>query len=170
MHERQLLPALDGCVEGVDLPENEKIGLLAVPGLETAGLRALRNSVYAWGGVIGVVRSSSLLIISNIPGIGLLGSSEGSVVVDGVFKAGRAGLGDRGVLMVGTVGVGVGEDDETGDGDDEADPPVTVDGGDEASDDSVEDIVPWVSSTIGSRTVKLTTQVGTRAMPAAGNE
>lgn len=47
MHDKQLLPALDGCVEGVDFPEDEKLGLLAVPGLEIAGLRALRNSVYA---------------------------------------------------------------------------------------------------------------------------
>lgn len=46
MHERQLLPALDGCVDGVDFPE-EKLALLAVAGLEMAGLRALRNSVYA---------------------------------------------------------------------------------------------------------------------------
>ena len=47
MHDRQLLPALDGCVEGVDFPETEKHGLLAVPGLDKAGLKALRNSVYA---------------------------------------------------------------------------------------------------------------------------
>lgn len=154
MHERQLLPALDGCVEGVDLPENEKLGLLAVPGLDTAGLRALRNSVYAWGGVIGVVRSSSLLMTSSIPGAGLLGSSEGRVAVDGVFKAGRAGLGDRGVLMVGTIGVGVGEDDDTGDGDDEVERSVRVDGGDEASDDPVEDIVLWIPSTIGVGAIK----------------
>lgn len=45
MHDKQLLPALDGCVEGVDFPEDEKVALLAVPGLEMAGLSALRNSV-----------------------------------------------------------------------------------------------------------------------------
>lgn len=63
---------------------------------------------------------------SSIPGAGLLGSSDGKVAVEGVFSAGRVGLGDRGVLMVGIVGAGVGEDDDTGDADDEADPPVTV--------------------------------------------
>lgn len=45
VHDRQLLPALDGWVEGVDFPDDEKHGLRAVAGLETAGLRALRNSV-----------------------------------------------------------------------------------------------------------------------------
>ena len=142
MHDKQLLPALDGCVDGVDFPEEEKHGLLAVPGLETAGLRALRNSVYACGGVIGVVRSSSFLITSNIPGAGLLGSSEGNVAVDGVFKVGSVGLGDRGVLMVGTVGVGVDEDDDTGDADDDVDPSTVDESGDEASDESAVDMMP----------------------------
>lgn len=40
------LEALEGCVRGVDLPESRsKMGLLAVEGVETAGERALRNSV-----------------------------------------------------------------------------------------------------------------------------
>lgn len=134
MHDRQLLAALDGCVEGVDFPEDEKHGLRAVPGLDTAGLKAFRNSVYAWGGVIGVVKSLSLLMTSSIPGAGLRGSSDGKVAVEGVFNVGRFGLGDRGVLMVGMVGVGVGEEDDSGDWDDEVDVPVPVEGGDEASD------------------------------------
>lgn len=139
MHERQLLPALDGCVDGVDFPEEEKLALLAVPGLEMAGLRALRNSVYACGGVIGVLRSSSCLITSSIPGAGLLGSSDGRVIDDGVFRAGRAGFGDRGVLMIGTVGVGVGEDDDVGVADDEVELSTADDGGgDDASDEGGE--------------------------------
>lgn len=76
---------------------------------------------------------------SSIPGAGLRGSSDGKVAVDGVFNAGSVGLGDLGVLMVGMVGVGVVEEDEdTGDGDGEVDPPVTVEGGDEASDEAGE--------------------------------
>ena len=47
MHERQLLPALDGCVLGIDLgePLSEKLGLLLEPGVEIAGESALRKSV-----------------------------------------------------------------------------------------------------------------------------
>lgn len=124
----QLLPALDGWVDGVDLPESEKLGLLAVAGLDTAGERALRNSVYACGGVMGVLMSSSCLITSRSPETGLLGSSEGRVAGFGVFSAGNVGLGDRGVLMIGNDGVGVGEadfvepgsKDSAGDGEDEA--------------------------------------------------
>lgn len=107
----QPLPALDGWVDGVDLPENEKLGLLAVAGLETAGERALRNSVYACGGVMGVLMSSSCLTTSRSPETGLLGSSEGRVADFTVFNAGNVGLGDRGVLMIGNDGVGVGEAD-----------------------------------------------------------
>lgn len=88
--------------------------------------------------MIGVVRSSSLLMTSSIPGAGLLGSSEGNVAVDGVFSAGSAGLGDRGALMMGTVGVGVGAVDDTGDTDDDVDPSVAVEGGDEASEEAGE--------------------------------
>ena len=47
VHERQLLPALEGWVLGVDRGElfSEKLGLLLEPGVETAGERALRKSV-----------------------------------------------------------------------------------------------------------------------------
>lgn len=72
---------------------------------------------------------------SSIPGAGLRGSSEGNVADDGVFSAVRVGLGDRGVLMMGTEGIGVGEEDPVGDVDDEVEPSVTDEGGDEASDE-----------------------------------
>jgi hypothetical protein len=78
-----LLPALDGCVMGVNLPDlSEKLKddlmLVAVRGVETAGERALRKSVYAVGGVMGVLRlSSSCLMAPPSAERGLLGSSEG---------------------------------------------------------------------------------------------
>lgn len=53
-------------------------------------------------------------MISNRPGNGLLGSSEGRLVVLGVLRAGKAGFGDLGVSAVGEVvlmvgGIGLGE-------------------------------------------------------------
>ena len=88
---------------GVDLGEllSEKLGLRLLPGLEIAGESALRKSVYAVGGVIGVLVSSSCLITSSKPGAGLLGSSEGRVADLGVLSAGSSGFGERGVRMVG---------------------------------------------------------------------
>lgn len=45
LHEHAL-PALDGAEVGVDLPDlSQKVELLPVDGLETAGESALRNSV-----------------------------------------------------------------------------------------------------------------------------
>ena len=57
---------------------------------------------------MGVFRSSSCLITSRWPGIGLLGNSEGSVAEQGVLREGKDGLGDLGdvVLMVGVGGRG----------------------------------------------------------------
>ena len=83
LHE-QLLPALEGCDVGDDLPDDlsEKLALLLVAGLETAGDRALRKSVYAIGGVIGVLMSSSSLTMSAHPGRGLRGSSDGKTPAD----------------------------------------------------------------------------------------
>lgn len=103
MQDRQLLPALDGWVVGVDLGEllSEKLGLLLLPGLEIAGESALRKSVYAVGGVIGVLVASSCFITSSNPSAGLLGSSEGSGADLGVLSAGSSGFGERGVRMVG---------------------------------------------------------------------
>ena len=88
---------------GVDLGEllSEKLALRLVPGLEIAGERALRKSVYAVGGVIGVLMSSSCFITSSRPGIGLFGSSEGRVADLGVLSAGSSGFGERGVRIVG---------------------------------------------------------------------
>lgn len=113
--QEHALPALEGADVGVDFPDlSENTELFPVDGLETAGDSALRNSVYAIGGVMGVLRSSSCLMISRKPGAGLRGSSEGSVADRGVVSPdGRAdrgvrnseGRADRGVLMVGSLGV-----------------------------------------------------------------
>lgn len=88
----------------MDFPEDwsEKNELLPVEGLETAGESALRNSVYAVGGVMGVLMSSSCLIMSRKPGAGLLGNSEGRA-------ADRGGLMDERpeVLIVGVLRLGV---------------------------------------------------------------
>ena len=99
---------------GVDLGEllSEKLGLMLVPGVETAGDSAFKKSVYAVGGVIGVLVSSSCLTTSKSPGTGLLGSSEGRVADLGVLSGGRSGFGERGAWMVGMSGlgdIGVGE-------------------------------------------------------------
>lgn len=114
--QEHVLPALEGADVGVDFPEDlsENTELFPDDGLEMAGERALRNSVYAIGGVMGVLRSSSCLIISRKPGAGLRGSSEGSVADRGVLSpegsADRGvrnseGRADRGVLMDGRLGV-----------------------------------------------------------------
>lgn len=73
-----------------------------------------------------------------MPGAGLLGSSEGRVVDDGVFSAGRAGFGDRGVLMIGTIGIGVGEEDDVGVADDDVELSTADDGGDDTSEEVAE--------------------------------
>lgn len=96
LHE-QVLPALDGCDIGVKCPVlSEKLVfvLLAVDGLDKAGDNALRKSVYAVGGVMGVFKPSSCLIKSAHPGRGLRGSSEGRIgpVEVGVWRRGRTGL------------------------------------------------------------------------------
>ena len=83
-------------------PLSEKLALLLELGLETAGESALRKSVYAVGGVIGVRASSSCLITSRRPGAGLFGSSDGSGADLGVFSAGSSGFGERGLLIVGS--------------------------------------------------------------------
>ena len=69
---------------GEDLPDDlsEKLQLLLVDGVDTAGDRALRKSIYAVGGVMGVLMSSSSLIRSVQPGSGLRGSSDGRTPAD----------------------------------------------------------------------------------------
>lgn len=102
---------------------------------------------------------------SSIPGAGLRGSSEGNVADEGVFSAGRAGLGDRGVLMMGTEGIVVGEEDTVGDVDDEVEPSVTEDGCDEASD--------GVGDNMMNRSTFNAPKAGydmNESMPAADNE
>jgi hypothetical protein len=103
-------------VLGVDLgdPLSEKLGLLLEPGVETAGDRAFRKSVYAVGGVMGVFASSSCLMTSSSPGAGLLGSSEGNVADLGVLSGGSSGFGERGVSMVGSSVLEDGRFEETG--------------------------------------------------------
>lgn len=87
MLHKQALPALEGAEVGVDLPDlSENVKLLPVEGLEIAGERAFRNSVYASGGVIGVLTSSSCLIKSSKPSAGLLGNSDGSIAERGVLR------------------------------------------------------------------------------------
>jgi hypothetical protein len=59
----------------------------ALIGLVKTGVRALRNSVYARGGVIGVLRPSSCLMMTFNDGKGLLHwSSDGKVAVLGVLR------------------------------------------------------------------------------------
>jgi hypothetical protein len=81
-------PAVDGCVVGVRWPDlsvklKELRMLAAVMGVDKAGERARRKSVYAVGGVIGVFISSSCLIRFTLRSNGLLGSSEGSIGASG---------------------------------------------------------------------------------------
>ena len=112
LHE-QLLPALDGCVIGVRWPVlseklKEDLMLVAVRGVETAGDRALRKSVYAVGGVMGVfMLSSSCLIAPPRADRGLLGSSEGSrgLSVTGVFRIGKAALVREAAVAMATVDI-----------------------------------------------------------------
>ena len=118
---------------------------------------------------MGVLMSSSFLMMSSIPRAGLLGISEGKVAVEGVFKAGSDGFGEQGVLMAGMVGVGVGEDDDVGDADDESDPSVAEVGGDDASDDVAEGMMLCSAFTAPGPYCQ-TSRRGTTAMPAAGKE
>ena len=67
--------------------------LKLLDGLEIAGDRALRKSVYAVGGVMGVLISSSCLIVSSHPERGLRGSSDGRGPADlGVLRVGKVGF------------------------------------------------------------------------------
>ena len=68
-----------------DPSEKLVLVLLVTRGLETAGDRALRKSVYAVGGVMGVLMSSCFMKSAH-PGKGLLGSSDGRVADRGVAE------------------------------------------------------------------------------------
>ena len=88
LHEQSLcsLEPVDGAEVGVVLPDDLSIGLAMV----------LRKSVYAIGGVMGVLMPSSCLMKSAKPGKGLRAeradSSEGKVEVIGVLSCGSFGL------------------------------------------------------------------------------
>ena len=83
---------------GVSLPDRSaKLKLLlALIGVDMAGESALRKSMYALGGVMGVFSSSSLLTTSSMADAvsGLRGSSEGNMADGdlGTFSIGRLGL------------------------------------------------------------------------------
>ena len=120
--QEEKLPALDGIDMGVnfpDLSEKQVLMLLAVDGLsidgEIAGDKALRKSVYAVGGVMGVRKSlSSCLIKSCQMGRGLRGSSEGRTgpAEHGVLRVGRTGF-TPGDLTIGDAeGMAACEDDD----------------------------------------------------------
>ena len=71
---------------GCDRGDEEKLVLRLVPGLDIAGVEragdmALRKSVYAVGGVIGVFMSSSCLMTWRRLGTGLLGNGLFSFVI-----------------------------------------------------------------------------------------
>lgn len=95
--------ALAGCDVGprqlAGLPK-EKLGKLgklgklmpALTGLLNTGVNALRNSVYAVGGVIGVDMSSPCLTVSEEVVEPSLKSSDGKTVVFGVFNGWRVGF------------------------------------------------------------------------------
>jgi len=70
----------------------------ALVGLVKTGVRALRNSVYASGGVIGVALPSSRLISSTVRVFDSLRISEGYVGVSSVFSGGRSGF-EAGILL-----------------------------------------------------------------------
>lgn len=79
---------VDGAEVGVGLS-----GLTIVTPLKLAGLEsALRKSVYAVGGLMGVLMPSSSLIVNGVPGYGLRGSSEGSTPDVGVLRVRSVGL------------------------------------------------------------------------------
>ena len=90
LHEQSLcsLEPVDGAEVGVVLPDDLSPGI----GLPMV----LRKSVYAMGGVMGVLIPSSCLMKSAKPGKGLRAeraeSSEGNVEVIGVLSCGSLGL------------------------------------------------------------------------------
>jgi len=60
--------------------------------LVSTGVRALRNSVYATGGVMGVLSASSCLMMADKYGLALCRISEGNDAVLGVWSGGRVGF------------------------------------------------------------------------------
>lgn len=95
--------AVDGSELGVDLPDDSSKELLlgnALLGLpaERTGVRVLRKSVYATGGVIGVLISSSCLMALSELGNGLK-ISDGKLADLGVWRGGRMGFATAAGMM-----------------------------------------------------------------------
>jgi hypothetical protein len=92
LHEQSLcwLEPVEGAEVGVVLPDDLS------PGIGLFKAMVLRKSVYAIGGVMGVLIPSSCLMKSAKPGKGLRAetaeSSEGNVEVIGVLSWGSLGL------------------------------------------------------------------------------
>lgn len=94
------LVAVDGCEIGEgSLFSIENFGKPpALTGLVKTGVRALRKSVYASGGVIGVALPSSRLMSSTLRALESLCISEGKMKVFGVFRGCKSGFG-AGILL-----------------------------------------------------------------------
>lgn len=94
------LVAVDGCEIGdgsrFSIENFEKPP--ALTGLVKTGVRALRKSVYASGGVIGVALPSSRLMSSTVRVLESLCISEGKINVFGVFSGCKSGFG-AGILL-----------------------------------------------------------------------
>jgi hypothetical protein len=106
LQEEKLLE-VDGSDVGVFLPEessDERLlgSALNGCGLVSTGVNALRKSVYALGGVIGVFKSSSCLITPPTPESGVLRRSEGKEADFGVWRGGSTGLLAAGILSTRT--------------------------------------------------------------------
>lgn len=88
------LVAVDGCEIGdgslFSIENFEKPP--ALTGLVKTGVRALRKSVYASGGVIGVALPSSRLMSSSVRVLQSLCISEGKMKVFGVFRGCKSGF------------------------------------------------------------------------------
>lgn len=96
------LVAVDGCEIGDgSLFSIEKFGKPpALTGLVKTGVKALRKSVYASGGVIGVALPSSRLMSSTVRVLESLCISEGKMKVLGVFSGCKSGF-RTGILLNG---------------------------------------------------------------------
>jgi hypothetical protein len=108
LQEEKLLE-VDGSDVGVFLPEessDERLlgSALNGCGLVSTGVNALRKSVYALGGVIGVFKSSSCLMTQPTPDSGVLRRSEGKEADFGVWRGGSTGLLAAGILSTRTSG------------------------------------------------------------------
>lgn len=95
------LVAVDGCEIGDgSLFSTENFGKPpALTGVKT-GVKALRKSVYASGGVIGVALPSSRLMSSTVRVLESLCISEGKMKVFGVFRGCKSGF-RTGILLNG---------------------------------------------------------------------